>query len=385
MVNEEIKFVILKTVELINGKYGVSFAIAFLRQSKSQKIIKSNLIDTNYYGCLRSLPASTLQHHIDYLIENGYIIKSADTYPVILLSQKGVAFICENAQLEEQYFNKNSSYQYNLPSEVIISYLVSSILDNESIKVLHSFLYGLKSKYSNHKLFGTFKNMSTHECYEYIYKCKIDGYIDQERDYKYLHITDKGKELLDDFSEYLIDLDTAKRKSSTINQAKKHKTYSGVLYRCLLKKHRRRYAAIQNALRDASSIDDNSYYSSNDELFKEGFQLYKENLKTLFDNTSSSAVLIQKYSNPHLLVNYVAKYHNLIKHIIHAKDKTKFAKDYEYDANPESHFYIYKSLIALYAAIIHVKSNSTIDYGQKVLNEWISIIEYGTPERKKLT
>ena len=76
---------ILKTLSEVSKKkyYGASTLVDILRGSKSQKIQTAKLNKINGYGKLSAIKREDVEFLVDWLIENGFILKTKGPYPVL--------------------------------------------------------------------------------------------------------------------------------------------------------------------------------------------------------------------------------------------------------------------------------------------------------------
>ena len=76
---------ILKTLSDVSKKqyYGASTLVDILRGSKSKKIQTAKLNKINGYGKLSAIKREDVEFLVDWLIENGFILKTKGPYPVL--------------------------------------------------------------------------------------------------------------------------------------------------------------------------------------------------------------------------------------------------------------------------------------------------------------
>ena len=63
--------------------YGASTLVDILRGSKSKKIQTAKLNKINGYGKLSAIKREDVEFLVDWLIENGFILKTKGPYPVL--------------------------------------------------------------------------------------------------------------------------------------------------------------------------------------------------------------------------------------------------------------------------------------------------------------
>lgn len=79
---------ILSCVYRIQERYGVSLLIQVLRGSKNKRILEFGLDKVSTYGIMKDYTENTIREIIMTLVSRGYILVTADKFPVLKLSVK---------------------------------------------------------------------------------------------------------------------------------------------------------------------------------------------------------------------------------------------------------------------------------------------------------
>ena len=85
---------ILNTLSEISEKkyYGITTLVDILRGSKSQKIQSAGLNNLDGYGKLSDIKREDAEFLVEWLIENGYILKTKGLYPVLHPTYNGTHY-----------------------------------------------------------------------------------------------------------------------------------------------------------------------------------------------------------------------------------------------------------------------------------------------------
>jgi ATP-dependent DNA helicase RecQ len=86
-------------IEQQGQRYGMSMVINILRGSKSEKIRGAGLDKLSTYGIMRDTDGQRLRTIIEYIINEGYLTKSGDEYPLVTLSPRSREIIIERKAL----------------------------------------------------------------------------------------------------------------------------------------------------------------------------------------------------------------------------------------------------------------------------------------------
>ena len=86
--------VILQCLEDISVKryYGVTTLLDVLRGSMSKDIVSKGLNEVEGYGKLTGVKREDLAFIVDWLISNGYILRTKSRYPVLHHTNKGMKY-----------------------------------------------------------------------------------------------------------------------------------------------------------------------------------------------------------------------------------------------------------------------------------------------------
>lgn len=79
---------ILSCIYRVQEKYGVSVIIQVLRGSRNKRVLEFGLDNVSTYGIMKDYSEATLREIIMTLVSMGYIIVTADKFPVLKLSSK---------------------------------------------------------------------------------------------------------------------------------------------------------------------------------------------------------------------------------------------------------------------------------------------------------
>ena len=82
---------ILKTLSALSAKkfYGITMLVDVLRGSQSKRIQADGLAQADGYGSLANVKREDVQYLVEWLIENGFILKTRGQYPVLHLTYNG--------------------------------------------------------------------------------------------------------------------------------------------------------------------------------------------------------------------------------------------------------------------------------------------------------
>ena len=82
---------ILKTLSALSAKkfYGITMLVDVLRGSHSKRIQADGLAQADGYGSLANVKREDVQYLVEWLIENGFILKTRGQYPVLHLTYNG--------------------------------------------------------------------------------------------------------------------------------------------------------------------------------------------------------------------------------------------------------------------------------------------------------
>ena len=82
---------ILKTLSALSAKkfYGITMLVDVLRGSQSKRIQADGLAQADGYGSLANVKREDVQYLVEWLIENGFILKTRGKYPVLHLTYNG--------------------------------------------------------------------------------------------------------------------------------------------------------------------------------------------------------------------------------------------------------------------------------------------------------
>ena len=82
---------ILKTLSALSAKkfYGITMLVDVLRGSHSKRIQADGLARADGYGSLANVKREDVQYLVEWLIENGFILKTRGQYPVLHLTYNG--------------------------------------------------------------------------------------------------------------------------------------------------------------------------------------------------------------------------------------------------------------------------------------------------------
>ena len=82
---------ILKTLSALSAKkfYGITMLVDVLRGSQSKRIQADGLARADGYGSLANVKREDVQYLVEWLIENGFILKTRGQYPVLHLTYNG--------------------------------------------------------------------------------------------------------------------------------------------------------------------------------------------------------------------------------------------------------------------------------------------------------
>lgn len=80
---------IVKCVDSLYIKYGITTIVDILRGSKSEKIQRARLDENPFYGSESGLSKALLMKIINHLIMQGYLMQSEDRYGVLMAGAKG--------------------------------------------------------------------------------------------------------------------------------------------------------------------------------------------------------------------------------------------------------------------------------------------------------
>jgi ATP-dependent DNA helicase RecQ len=86
-------------IEQQGRHYGAAMVVNILRGSKSEKVTTAGLDKLSTYGIMSDMDASRLRVIMDYIINEGYLAKSDDEYPVVTLSPRSREIIIERKPL----------------------------------------------------------------------------------------------------------------------------------------------------------------------------------------------------------------------------------------------------------------------------------------------
>jgi ATP-dependent DNA helicase RecQ len=79
--------------------YGISIVMSILRGSKSEKITGAGLDKLSTYGIMSDTDTNKLRAIIEYIINEGYLTKSGDEYPLLTLSPRSREIIIDRKPL----------------------------------------------------------------------------------------------------------------------------------------------------------------------------------------------------------------------------------------------------------------------------------------------
>jgi ATP-dependent DNA helicase RecQ len=80
-------------------RYGMSMIVNILRGSKSEKIVSAGLDKLSTWGIMSDTDVSRLRIIMEYVIQEGYLAKSDDEYPVVTLSPRSREIIIDRKPL----------------------------------------------------------------------------------------------------------------------------------------------------------------------------------------------------------------------------------------------------------------------------------------------
>lgn len=72
--------------------YGVTMLTDILRGANSKRILDNGLEMVPEYGMLKEIPRETIQNIIEWLINEHYILKTKEKYPVLHSTYEGLHY-----------------------------------------------------------------------------------------------------------------------------------------------------------------------------------------------------------------------------------------------------------------------------------------------------
>ncbi len=91
---------IISCVKRMGERFGIAFVIDVLRGSKNQKIYQWGFQDLSTYGIMQDTSMATARNIADFLIQETYLIKTDDQYPIIKLGARAKDLLTKDAKLE---------------------------------------------------------------------------------------------------------------------------------------------------------------------------------------------------------------------------------------------------------------------------------------------
>ncbi len=82
----------ISSAKLDSRFYDISTLLDVLRGSESRAILSGKLNELEVYGKLTEVSREDLAFIVDWLIENGYILKTKSRYPVLHHTSKGISY-----------------------------------------------------------------------------------------------------------------------------------------------------------------------------------------------------------------------------------------------------------------------------------------------------
>ena len=82
---------ILSAVARLHQRFGVGHVVSVLRGRKTEQVTSRRHDEISTFGLLEDMPDQELRGYIDQLTEQGLLLRTRDEYPVLRLSETGVA------------------------------------------------------------------------------------------------------------------------------------------------------------------------------------------------------------------------------------------------------------------------------------------------------
>lgn len=90
---------ILSAVARLRQRFGVGHVVSVLRGRKTEQVTARRHDELKTFGALSDTPDQELRGYIDQLTEQGLLVRAGDEYPVLKLSESGIAALKGNAAI----------------------------------------------------------------------------------------------------------------------------------------------------------------------------------------------------------------------------------------------------------------------------------------------
>ncbi|MFI3141452.1 MAG: RQC domain-containing protein [Clostridia bacterium] len=101
---------IISCVKRMGERFGIAFVIDVLRGSKNQKIYQWGFQDLSTYGIMEDTSTATARNIADFLIQEGFLVKTDEQYRIIKLGERAKELLTKDAKLEMKLARDKPQY-----------------------------------------------------------------------------------------------------------------------------------------------------------------------------------------------------------------------------------------------------------------------------------